>query len=204
MDSPFLFYHGVPRVKIKKMLTNDIYMLYNVNKATQEQLLGGENVYNVLDISRFIINYCDKKDYSLSNLKLQKILYFVQAYYVSYTESQNPCFKENIEAWDFGPVVPVAYHEYKRFGSASIPKVTTYIEFDPNDFWNSKLVEYDDSVISIKDKNIIELLVDKFSQYSTTTLVRITHDQSPWINAHAQGNNNVISIEAIRSYFNGK
>ena len=40
-------------------------------------------MYNVLDVCRFIINHCDEKDYSLSNLKLQKILYFIQAYFLS-------------------------------------------------------------------------------------------------------------------------
>lgn len=32
-----------------------------------------------------------------------------------------PCFKEEIEAWDFGPVVPEVYHEFKIFGSSDIP-----------------------------------------------------------------------------------
>ena len=160
-------------------------------------------LYSVLDISRFIINYCNEKDYNLSNLKLQKILYFIQAYYLSKTESKEPCFKERIEAWDFGPVVPVAYHEYKRFGSTNIPKVTTYIELDDNDFWQSKVVEYKDEVVKDSDKDLIRKLVDSFSKFSTTRLVQITHNQSPWINAYRQGENNVITIEAIRSYFNG-
>ena len=160
-------------------------------------------MYSVLDISRFIINYCNEEDYNLSNLKLQKILYFIQAYYLSKTESKEPCFKERIEAWDFGPVVPVAYHEYKRFGSTNIPKVTTYIELDDNDFWQSKVVEYKDEVVKDSDKDLIRKLVDNFSKFSTTRLVQITHNQSPWINAYRQGENNVISIEAIRSYFNG-
>lgn len=38
--------------------------------------------YNVLDICRHIINYSDEKDYGVSNLKLQKLLYFVQAYFM--------------------------------------------------------------------------------------------------------------------------
>lgn len=160
-------------------------------------------MYNVLDICRFIINYCNEKDYNLSNLKLQKILYFIQAYFVSNTDDKEPCFHEKIEAWDFGPVVPVAYHEYKQFGSTNIPKVTSYIEYDANDFWESKVVTYDDAVIEQKDKTIIEKLVDKFANYSTTTLVNVTHRQSPWMDAYEQGQSNVITVEAIRRYFNG-
>lgn len=39
-------------------------------------------VYSVLDVSRHIINYSEEKDYGVSNLKLQKLLYFVQAYFM--------------------------------------------------------------------------------------------------------------------------
>lgn len=158
-------------------------------------------MYNVLDVCRFIINYCDKKDYNLSNLKLQKILYFIQAYYLCKTEEKEPCFFEEIEAWTFGPVVPIAYHEYKQFGSTNIPKVTTYIKVNEADFWKSKVLTYDDVVIKDGDKEIIQKLVDKFVKYSTTTLVNITHHQTPWVEAYIPGQNNIITLDAIRGYF---
>lgn len=160
-------------------------------------------MYDVLDISRYIINYCNSKDYDLSNLKLQKILYFIQAYYVSKSKDKKPCFKDRIEAWDFGPVVPKVYHEYKKYGSTNIPAVTTYIKLDRNNIWNSKVVEYSDEFIEDYDKEIINNLVDNFSRFSTTVLVRITHNQLPWIEAYKCGKNSEITIEAIRRYFNG-
>ena len=159
-------------------------------------------MYNALDVSRHIINYCNEHDYNLSNLKLQKILYFIQAYYLSKTESKEPCFKDTIEAWDFGPVVPSVYHEYKRFGSTNIPKISTYFKIDEKDFWQSEVIEYCDEVIDDSDKKLINKLVDNFSKFSTTRLVQITHNQSPWINAYQQFDNE-ITVEAIRSYFNG-
>ena len=70
--------------------------------------------YNVLDVSRYIINYCNENYYLISNLKLQKILYFVQAFFL---EAKNEeCFREEIESWDFGPVVPEVYREYRKYG----------------------------------------------------------------------------------------
>ncbi len=167
------------------------------------KLQGGGCMYNVLDICRFIINYCDEKDYNLSNLKLQKILYFVQAYFLCSNETNRPCFAEPIEAWDFGPVVPVAYREYKRFGNTNIPKVVSYIEHDKSNFWNSKVKSFDETVIDESDKAIIRRLVDKFAKYSTTSLVNITHQQTPWKKAYFPGCSNTITHDAIRSYFNG-
>lgn len=39
-------------------------------------------MYDVLDIARFVINYCNDREYDISNLRLQKLLYFIQAYYL--------------------------------------------------------------------------------------------------------------------------
>ena len=75
--------------------------------------------------------------------------------------------------------------------------------FDKDDIWNSKRVEFEDTAISDNDKSLIDKVVDKFADYSATDLVSLTHRQSPWIDAYAPYQNNEITIEAIREYFNG-
>lgn len=156
-------------------------------------------IYKVLDVSRHVINYSNTQDYGISNLKLQKILYFIQAFFLVSTSER--CFEERIEAWDFGPVVPEAYREYKQFGSGDIPSISYIIYFNDEDIWESKVTKYNDDVIFEEDKLKIESVVDKFADYSATDLVTITHSQSPWINAYRRGQNNEITIDAIREYF---
>ena len=158
-------------------------------------------MYNVLDVCRYVINYSNDKDYGISNLKLQKVLYFIQAYFLISTPEQ--CFRERIEAWDFGPVVPEAYREYKQFGSSNIPNVSYYVEMDFDDFWKSKVKKYRNEVISDGDKRRIEAVVDRFSDYSATDLVGITHNQAPWMDAYVPNRNNEITPQAIKEYFNG-
>ena len=158
--------------------------------------------YNVLDVCRYVINYSNKHDYGISNLKLQKVLYFIQAYFLTNKTSHTPCFNEKIEAWDFGPVVPEAYHEYKQYGSGDIPTIKSYILFDNENIWNSKRVLCNDDVITNEDKNLIDKVVDKFSDYSATDLVSLTHRQSPWIDVYVPHQNNEITLDAIRKYFN--
>ena len=158
--------------------------------------------YNVLDVCRYVINYSNKHDYGISNLKLQKVLYFIQAYFLTNKKSHTPCFNEKIEAWDFGPVVPEAYHEYKQYGSGDIPTLKSYILFDNENIWNSKRVLCNDDVITNEDKNLIDKVVDKFSDYSATDLVSLTHRQSPWIDVYVPHQNNEITLDAIRKYFN--
>ena len=137
--------------------------------------------YNVLDIAEYIINYAIKNGYAISNLKLQKILYFVQAQFLF---SLNvPCFSAPIEAWEYGPVVKIIYHKYKRYGSSNI-----YTEFD-NDFL----------YITETDKKLINLVVDNCAFLTAMQLVEITHQQKPWKDAY--NNNGLITNKSIQEYF---
>lgn len=156
--------------------------------------------YGAIDVSRHIINYSNEKEYGVSNLKLQKLLYFVQAYFLLI--KKKVCFSEKIEAWDLGPVVPVAYREYKQFGSGNIPTITCVFKKDPENIWNSKIVPFYDVVVSINDKNLINSVVDRFAEYSASDLVELTHRQQPWIDAYIPKRNNEITIKAIEEYFN--
>lgn len=146
-------------------------------------------MYTALSVARYIIDFCNKQGKGISNLKLQKILYFVQAQFLVSNPNHVPCFSESIEAWDFGPVVPSVYHHYKVYGSAIIPS-------DKND---PLLPLY--QRISESDKKLINDMIDQTAGYSASTLVQVTHNQDPWKNAYVQGQNNTIANEDIRRFF---
>lgn len=146
-------------------------------------------MYSALSVAHYIISYCDAHGNGISNLKLQKILYFVQAEFLVSTPGNRPCFKEQIEAWDFGPVVPIVYHLYKLFGSSVIPARM-----------NDVLVPYYEN-ISAEDQLRINSIVDDASQYTASQLVQITHNQAPWKNAYRKGFNNIITNVSILNYF---
>lgn len=48
--------------------------------------------YDVLEVCRHVINYSNEKEYGISNLKLQKVLYFIQAYFLIDKTKNAPCF----------------------------------------------------------------------------------------------------------------
>ena len=155
--------------------------------------------YNVLEVCRHIINYSNEKGYEISNLKLQKLLYFVQGCFL--IEKETPCFNEAIEAWDFGPVVPEAYREYKVYGATNIPPISRYFVFDKDNWLNSGYVPYKDDVIIEDDKKIIDGIVNSLSKLSAFDLVECTHNQDPWKKAYVPGCNNEITIDAIKECF---
>lgn len=141
-------------------------------------------MYSALKIARYIIWWCNINGYSISNLKLQKILYFVQAQFL--VSRRIPCFGEEIQAWEYGPVVPEVYHKYKVYGGGNIPALGSF-----------------ESPVSIceEDRLLIDGIIGECVNYSASSLVELTHNQLPWKEAYVPGWNNTISNESIRSYF---
>ena len=157
-------------------------------------------IYNVVDISRYVINYSNQKEYGITNLKLQKLLYFIQAYFVV-SKKGVPCFSEKIEAWDFGAVVPESYKKFSCFGLSNIPEIKSYIIFPTENIWDFERVAYSDDFISKKDKKLINEVVDLMSEYSSNQLLNIIFDQEPFKKAHAQGGGTEITLKSLKEYF---
>lgn len=157
-------------------------------------------MYDVKDVSRYIINYSNMMNYNISNLKLQKLLYFIQAYFLINPDYHNPCFNEVIEAWSFGPVVPVAYYEYKEYGGGHIPTIDSYLQFDRNDMWGCNRVIYNKNIIKEKDAMLINEMVDKLSIYTATDLVELTMKQDPWKKAYKRSDKTITNEDLIE-YF---
>lgn len=147
--------------------------------------------YSVDTISKYIINYSNEHFGGISNLRLQKLLYFVQVEFIK--ETGQAAFNEEIEAWSFGPVVPEIYRKYKVFGREDISLAI----FNEDDVSNK---------IKNDDKIIINNVLDKASNKPTAELVRISHIQKPWQDAYAYAKLmgvGIISKESIREYFVG-
>ena len=74
-------------------------------------------MYAAIDLSKYIVSKCIKDGHPISNLQLQKILYYIQKAFLK--EKGTQAFGDDIEAWQYGPVVPNAY--YRFCGSGAMP-----------------------------------------------------------------------------------
>lgn len=157
--------------------------------------------YSVKTIAEYIIDYCDKHLGGVSNLRLQKLLYFVQ---VEFVKTYNyAAFKEEIEAWSFGPVVPQIYRKYKIFGRENIIL---------NSITNSEIFSLDiddetsEKYISFNDKETINKVLNEAAEFPTAELVRISMVQKPWKDAYNGDpyTSNIITKESIYDYFVGE
>lgn len=136
-------------------------------------------MYDALIIARYIIDKCFKEDIPVSNLRLQKLLYFIQL--KSYQENNKPLFYNDIAAWQFGPVVPDVYYQYNVYAGTPI------------------LLRYNGLVIDKASKNIIDKVITALKHKPIWELVDITHKNgSPWdITVALEGLKAVISPKLI-------
>lgn len=144
-------------------------------------------MYKVLDVAKYVIAKCEELDEVVSNLKLQKILYFIQAEFL--VVKGQPCFEERLEAWDFGPVAPDVYHEYKIYGAAGIPNTS------PVQSGNIM------RLFQNEDKALADGIIEECAKYTASQLVDFTHKQEPWIEAYHKSRGARISPESIKKFF---
>ena len=141
----------------------------------------GKGKYNALDIAKYIVNKCTSESCPISNLQLQKILYFLQKKHL--IEFGSCLFIDDIHAWQFGPVVPEVYYQFCGFGSEMI--TMTYEVNINND-----------------DKAFIDSVVEDKRTKNPWDLVAETHAPGKaWDVTYRNGwgNKHVISPELIKT-----
>ena len=125
---------------------------------------------------RSVANYLleiKKPRQNLTNLALQKIVYFLHGQYLSW--SGNPLISGSFVAWEFGPVHTVLYSSFKSFGSNPIDKPAKKVNMVTGEA---------QSVDPIVDEEIAEFLQHfgrLYLDYSAGRLVELSHAPgSPW------------------------
>jgi uncharacterized phage-associated protein len=112
----------------------------------------------LFDVAGFFLDYSQKTDEAITNMRLNKLLYFAYGLHLSRTGES--LFNETIEAWEFGPVVPDVYHRYKSFREHPIG--VQQIVLDRNDFSEQ---EYESLIETAR----------LYGKYVTSALVSISH-----------------------------
>ncbi len=101
----------------------------------------------------------------ISNLKLQKLVYYAQGFVMALTDKK--LFDEPIEAWEHGPVVRCLYGKYKDNGSAAITR-TENLEYP-------HLLQYPEIM------EILDEVYQVYGQFSAWKLRNMTHNETPWL-----------------------
>lgn len=106
------------------------------------------------DVAKYIINYCLEIEKPITNLQLQKILYFVQGEY--YRHTKQFLIDDDFYAWQYGPVIRSVYEDYCVYGGA-------------------KIYERNNIPLNEDTKKIINPVIEKYMSKSPFQLVEESH-----------------------------
>lgn len=120
---------------------------------------------------------------NISNLKLQKLLYYVQGFHTVLLE--RPAFDERMEAWLHGPVLPSIYREFREYGNGQIPA-------PPSEVVNQ--IEEDTA-------ELVDEVFNVYSKHSAWHLRNLTHEEDPWINNYDDSGSQVITTDDLAAFF---
>lgn len=138
----------------------------------------------VVDVAKYIA----ERTGPLSAMKLQKLMYYAQAWNLVWEES--PLFEEDFQAWANGPVLPDLYARHRGMFS-----VDAGLFADGNS-----------ASISEAERANIEKVLGFYAEQTAQWLSNLTHQEAPWLDARGETpigafSNTVITTAAMHEYY---
>ncbi len=132
-------------------------------------------------IANELLDIAWEKEASLTPMKLQKLVYYAQGWHLALKKTA--LVFEQIEAWEYGPVVVSLYHEFKGFGNRPITLKATHLE---NDLFTEKMPCIDDDIANpslsppsdedkLYAKAFLKKIWDTYGGYTAIQLSNQTH-----------------------------
>lgn len=138
-----------------------------------------------INVAKFFLYKANQDGEIITNLKMQKLLYYAQAWYL--VNFGKPLFDDEILAWSLGPVIRSVYDEYKEF------RHTPIIYEDES---GEILKKFDNK----EDINFLKEFYNKFIGFSAHDLVNMTHNEEPWKKAYKTFSQ-IIEPETMRDFY---
>lgn len=142
---------------------------------------------NVFTSAEYILN----KVGTISAMKLQKLLYYCQAWSLVWDEE--PLFDSEIQAWKNGPVIRDLYGIHRGM-----------FKIEPKYF-----EKHCKGQLSEDQKETIDGVIESYNKFTSLDLSQITHMEDPWKNARKgfrNGSNceEIISHESMSEFYINK
>jgi uncharacterized phage-associated protein len=138
----------------------------------------------------------------LSPMQLQKLVYFAYGWYLAITSKR--LLDERVEAWQWGPVIPSLYSEFKHFGSGPITELAMEaILEDRTISFRPYRVRSDNPAEDALAMSVIRKIWEIYGRFSASQLSSMTHAEgSPWsVTPEKDVRGTDISDEVIKRYF---
>jgi uncharacterized phage-associated protein len=147
------------------------------------------NKPSVLDVAKYFLKIVDREaGSSITHLKLQKLVYYAQAWHLVFTDGKT-LFDDQIQAWVHGPASPRLFNEYRSYGFDNIP--------EPKDpLYN----------FSPQELETLNAVWECYGDYDGKFLEELAHQELPWKEARqgfAPGEHctKEISLKTMQDYY---
>lgn len=144
--------------------------------------------------------FIEKADYhrvhDLTPMKLQKLLYLAQAWHLRVIGE--PLLDDHFARWQYGPVIPAMYHEFKSFGARPITRVATTLtdsyDYDGRGAKVPTIPRYDHASWSL-----IDAVLDRYGHMDAIELSELTHAPgSGWAANGGRADGSVITFDEMK------
>lgn len=137
-------------------------------------------------VARYIVRFFQQAGDPISNLKLQKLLYYCQGWHLAVRGT--PLFQDRIEAWVHGPVQPGVYGTYKH------------------NRWSAITEDVADAALTEDEKSVVDEVLAVYGGDSGYALELRTHTEPPWLQARGgipndQESNALITQQSMAQFF---
>lgn len=145
--------------------------------------------YTADQVADAILAFCAEHGDYVSNLRLQKLLYYSQGWYLA--EHEEPLFDDPIEAWVYGPAVPAVYERFRRFGQRPLESDVKLDDLPP------ELVEH------------VKGVWEAYGHLTSYDLEMISKAEDPWLIARNglpidEPSPHPLSNDVMKRYFAAK
>lgn len=143
---------------------------------------------NVFDVASYIVEELG----TVTTMKLQKLVYYCQAWSLAWDE--DVLFPEKFQAWANGPVCKELFDLHKGL-----------FTINSSAMFNQKLSGND---FTQDQKDTIDSVIEYYGDKSPTWLSDLTHSELPWIEARGDCQegaycSNCISEDTMQQYYAG-
>ncbi len=155
----------------------------------------GDVLSDVSAITNYFVERSKKDKIKLSNLAMQKLVYFAYGWVLGLT--QKKLFYDRIEAWQYGPVIPSLYHQLKRYGHKPVTDKILEFNYERNEFFSWNLSE--DGTLH----KLMDIVWRRYKSLSPDKLMALTHEPgTPWFETiNKSGLSAEITDDSIYEYF---
>lgn len=124
----------------------------------------------------------------LTNMQLQKLVYIAHGYSLALLEK--PLIKQSVQAWRYGPVIPVLYTSLRQYGAGTVTEMINL---------------FSQEQVSQTDRALLMVVEEAYGRFSGPQLSTMTHREgTPWhevFDPNAYFTNDPIDDELIKNHY---